>query len=365
MENFVIHAKYINQEGKAAIQNQILQARNNNAKWNEIAEISHIPKTTLHRWASKDMSVESQKRRQEHPRKKRLLNDEEELELLNLCVSQRGEHEIVSLDWTRSAINKITNGRVPNASYSYISKFFKKHGWPSRRKQERNQKELRASLEQEVIDFRSQVQSYVQTNNIPQSRIFTMDETGLWNGSVATRTFVDPSTMDSSVVSPGDHRRDTGVVALSADGEVHPYFIPHTPQRTQTVNGNKVVTQRKVSGMGNDQMVAWSKEFGNKFGHTGGTVLMMDRLRAHTNQKIQSTLEEKHVKCFYFPPQGAKLGSVCDNSFFSALKSRLKKMDTSTTEKKKEAFFELCRNFSPEMVKKFYHHCGWNFEFNN
>ena len=143
-----------------------------------------------------------------------------------------------------------------------------------------------------------------------------MDETGLWNGSVSQRTYVNPSTMDSGVVSPGDHKRDTGVVALSADGTVHPYFISHSPQKTKKINGRNVIVQKKVAGMGFDQMNEWSKEFANKYGDPNGTVLIMDRLRVHMNPKIKNNLEEKHVKCFYLPPQGAKLASVCDNSFF-------------------------------------------------
>ncbi|KAH0791914.1 IS630 family transposase [Histomonas meleagridis] len=190
-----------------------------------------------------------------------------------------------------------------------------------------------------------------------------MDETGLWNGSVSQRTYVNPSTMDSvGVVSPGDHKRDTGVVALSADGTIHPYFISHSPQKTKKVNGRSVVVKKKVAGMGFDQMNQWSEEFANKYGNPSGTVLIMDRLRVHMNSKIKKNLEEKHVECFYLPPQNAKLASVCDDSFFSVLKSRISKMDTTTTEKKKKGFFSLCEEFPEKMVKNFYHHCGWNFE---
>ena len=210
-------------------------------------------------------------------------------------------------------------------------------------------------------EFRSEVSNFVSANGIPPSRIFTMDETGLWNGSVSPRTYVDPETMDSGVVSMGNHWRDTGVVSISADGTVHPYFIEHSPEKTKTLNGQKVVVQKGVAGMGNEQMNQWSLEFGNKFGHPDKTVLLLDRLKSHENKTVQKTLESKNVKCFFFPPQGSKLASVCDNPFFSVLKARLRKKDLSTTEKKRKAFVELCREFPPEMIKKFYCHCGWEF----
>ncbi|KAH0801952.1 uncharacterized protein GO595_005250 [Histomonas meleagridis] len=110
-----------------------------------------------------------------------------------------------------------------------------------------------------------------------------MDETELWNGSVSQRSYVNPFTMDSGVVSAGDHERDTGVVALSADGTIHPYFISHSPQKTKKVNGRSVVVKKKMEGMGFDQMNQWSDKFANKYGNPCGTVLIMDRLRVHMN----------------------------------------------------------------------------------
>ena len=65
--------------------------------------------------------------------------------------------------------------------------------------------------------FRQEVTEDVNSNSIPPSRIYTMDETGLWNGSVFSRTYVNPETMDPGVVSEGNHHRDTGVVAISVD----------------------------------------------------------------------------------------------------------------------------------------------------
>ena len=105
--------------------------------------------------------------------------------------------------------------------------------------------------------------------------------------------------------------------------------------------------------MGIDQMKAWCNEFGKKIRNPEGIVLMVDRIRSHTNKDIQNILESHNVKCFHFPSQGGKLGSVCDNSFFAVLKSRMQKMNISTTEKKPEAFFQLCNEFPPEIVVEF------------
>ena len=356
-----INSCHLKQEGKEAMRHQVLVARANGMSLDEISNISPISRATMYRWTKTDMSLCAQKERQVHPRRELLLNAEEKDQLIQKAKEQRANHQPVSLEWTRQCINEITGGRVPRASNGFISKFWSDNGWPSRRAQERNQKEVRSSMDQEVQEFRIEVTSYVSSNNIPPSRIFTMDETGLWNGSVSPRTYVDQETMDAGVVSNGNHRRDTGVVSVSADGKVNPYFIEHLPQKTKKVNRQKIIVQKGVAGMGIEQMSKWSQDFGTKFGHPEKTVLLMDRLKSHTNKKIQNELEEKNVKCFFFPPQSSKLASVCDNPFFSVLKARLQKKDTQTTEKKREAFYELCNEFPPEMIKSFYKHCGWEF----
>ena len=51
-----------------------------------------------------------------------------------------------------------------------------------------NQKEIRATLEEEMNHFRIEGTHFVNEHNIPPSRAHTMDETGLCNGSVAPRT---------------------------------------------------------------------------------------------------------------------------------------------------------------------------------
>ena len=356
-----INLCHLKPEGKEAIQRQVLLARANGMSLDEVSKVSPVSRATMFRWTSTDMSPAAQKERQIHPRRQSMLKQEEQDLLIQSAKERRTNHQPVSIEWTRQRINEITGGRVAKASNGYISKFWSDNGWPSRKAQERNQKEVRPSLEQEVELFRREVTSYVKENNIPPSRIFTMDETGLWNGSVAPRTYVDPETMDASVVSVGNHRRDTGVVSIAADGRVDPYFIEHSPQRSKSVNGQRVIVQKGVAGMGNEQMAAWTEDFGAKFGHPDKTVLLMDRLRSHQNKKIQNMMEEKKIKCFFFPPQGSKMASVCDNPFFGVLKARLQNKDTSTTEKKREAFVELCKEFPPEMIKSFYDHCGWNF----
>ena len=113
--------------------------------------------------------------------------------------------------------------------------------------------------------------------------------------------------------------------------------------------------------MGLSQMEEWVTHFGSTHGGSQKGVLLMDRLRSHTNQKIVQRLENDYnMKVFHFPPQGANYASVCDNSFFSTLKNRMAKKDTSTSENKELVFRDICTNFEPQIIQNYWRHYGWN-----
>ena len=79
----------------------------------------------------------------------------------------------------------------------------------------------------------------------------------------------------------------------------------------------------------------------------------MDRLQSHTNKFVQNNLGSHHVRCFHFPPQGGKLGSVCDNSLFAVLKARLKKWIFQQQKKREKHFFNSAMNSHQILLKNF------------
>ena len=89
--------------------------------------------------------------------------------MIHLATERREEHKEVSIDWTRHAISWVTNGRVADASKTLLANSGKK-GCPSRRTQERNQKEDCETLEEEMNQFRQKVTEYVNSNSISPSR---------------------------------------------------------------------------------------------------------------------------------------------------------------------------------------------------
>ena len=155
--------------------------------------------------------------RQDHKRRPRLLSDEEVNEVVARAVQARAAGVAVDQMWTRHTIGEVTNGRVCDASGSFISKFWNEQGWPSWQIQERCAKGMRPTILEEAAAFQQMVIAYLKANSVTIHHFHIMDETGLWTGSVAPRTYVNPATRDPGVIQPGDHRRDTGIVTLTAD----------------------------------------------------------------------------------------------------------------------------------------------------
>jgi hypothetical protein len=75
-----------------------------------------------------------------------------------------------------------------------------------------------------------------------------------WSGSVALRTRADPATTAAGVLRHGDNRRDTGMVAISAAGEVDAQFIAHRRQVTNRRGDQTAVVEKRISGMDTKQM---------------------------------------------------------------------------------------------------------------
>jgi hypothetical protein len=348
-------------KGKISVFYQVEGMRKDRYSWDEIGRQCGISPRTARRYLSTDMSPEAQHERHCQSGRPSLLNGDEEAEVVRLARAARAEHHVIDNKWTRQAFADVTQGRVPNAPNSSLSRFWQRQGWPTRRVQERTPGELRDTLPAEAAAFQQEVMEYVEQHHIPPENFWVADETGMWNGSVALRTRVDPDTLDTGALRNGDNARDTGMVALNAAGGIDSYFLQHQKQITHKINGQTVVTQKQIAGMGTDEMLGWAGGFVGEHKDDGESVLILDRLGSHRNKKVLATLEAGHVHTVLLPPQASKLISPCDNSFFSAFKAEMRGMDTHDTEAKKAAFEQVIRDTPPEKVKSYFRHCKWPF----
>ena len=355
-----ISAKFIKPEGRQELTRQVKDLRGDGKSWKTIEEKSPVPLTTIRRWSEMDMSAQAQEERQIHVRGKKLLTDDEKAIVIGCAITERANGLPVTQSWTRQTINDVTAGRVVHASDSFISQFWSQAGWPSRLTQSRSAKEMRSTLQQECTQVKNEVMHYITEHQIPSSRVHVMDETGLWGGSVAPRTSVNPATNDASVLRQGEHNRDTGIVTLTADGSVDAEFLAHSPQRSRIVKGERVITERGVAGVGTKQMNDWADGFCRRHGSPDKSVLILDRLAAHRGADARTKLEGSNITPFFMPSQAARIISPCDNSFFSSMKARLACMNTSTRDMKRRAFLQLYQDYPREIVRKYFTQLGWD-----
>jgi hypothetical protein len=166
--------------------------------------------------------------------------------------------------------------------------------------------------------------------------------------------------MDNGVTRHGENQRDTGMVALNTAGRIDAELLEHQKEVTRKENGRTVVIKKGVSGMGTERMLRWSVGFVDR--HPGDHVLRMDPIGCHRNKEMIATLETGGVYPFFIPPQASKYISPCENSFFSSMKARMRNMSTGMTKEKKAAFEMLCAEYPQEMVRHYFHHCGWHWQ---
>lgn len=253
------------------------------SSWANIADDAGLSAQTVQTWASTDMSLRAQHDRHCRSGRPPQLIEDEEAEILRRAREQREAHGVVDTAWTRAMIADVTANRLPSVSDSFISRFWRRMDWPTRRAQARSAPEVRDTLAEEAAQFQESVQDYVRSRDIPPDRVYVADETGMWNGSVALRTKVDPLTMDAGVLQQGDKQRDTGIVALSATEQIDAEFLAHQREVTRKRRHETVVVRKGISGMGSEQMLKWSEGFVARHGDEGESVLIMDRLGAHRN----------------------------------------------------------------------------------
>jgi hypothetical protein len=353
-----VSASYFTTKGKEQLALQLQGLRNQGVSWGDLNKVSPVSQSTTRRWCSNAMDTQSQLNRSAHQRHAPLLTEEEKNQLIEESKIQRSQFKTVDIAFASTMIEKITDGRVKNPAKSYVCKLYQQMRWHSWMAIWRNRKELRASMPDEITVFRQQVNAYISTNSIPQSRVWVMDETGLWNGSVVARTYVDPETLDPSVLELGDRRRDTGVAALSLEGDVFAWFIRHVPEKTKKVNRTKIVVEPGISGMNINLMQQWVHDF-HSYILDGPAVLLLDRLGVHINHQVNQILEALSIKVFLMPPQSGKYISPCDNFIFASLKRKMSKTDCSTTDLKEAAFRSTCANLSGDLVRTCWEHCNW------
>jgi hypothetical protein len=159
------------------------------------------------------------------------------------------------------------------------------------------------------------------------------------------------------VIETAPARRDTLVLAVNGAGDKYHQIIEHRPAHKNRVTGEKVPA---VKGLHKEHLHPFIE--GIYFETKGSSSLMIqDNLRAHHAPNVVGHWIDRNISPEYIPPQAARFASVLDRNLFAVTKSRLKQHDCSTITSKKESVAAVINNLEPEVIKKCWHNCGYEF----
>jgi hypothetical protein len=202
--------------------------------------------------------------------------------------------------------------------------------------------EVRNFLQDKAVELQQIIQDPMPTRKIPPELLDVAHETGLWNGPVPFSTKMDPFTLDAGVLRYGDKHRDTGIVTLRTAAEIVAQFLRHHKQVTSGRGDQSMACETLFQGLERSKSLdGWKVITGH--GNEEESVVILHRLGDHPNRQVLANFREGRVEPFLLRAQIARVISLCDNSFFSSLKSRFPRMQTSTTEATKTNFLKSGR----------------------
>lgn len=132
-----------------------------------------------------------------------------------------------------------------------------------------------------------------------------------------------------SVIPEGSNEKTTIVVCIRGDGKIMPLF--YIENERQLVSKSQAtptqVLRRAIKGMGNVQMEEWAEFIAPNI--PGGSVVIMDQLRAHKFKNAVSALEARNVRVEYFPAKGSLLLSPLDRGMFGLFENMYRRIIAS------------------------------------
>ncbi len=323
-----------------------------------------IPLETLRSWTKKNMDPKEQfKRLQTRGRKPRL--NQVAMDILKSKIERRNEDgKLVSIKILRRKIKHLTVDQwIPTSST--VIRILKKLRITSHKATSKSKEQLSRRFPQNVKKFQNEVAEYAQKNSENENfRIWAMDETGVWNHSIARRTYTFTDNPKTGLREPksSENGRDTFAVCISNTSFKLPLFsIQHQKEiaRYQLINGQrkKEVIKPRVAGMNLKYLNKWLDVFLQYA--SPGDLLIWDNLASHRNKMICKRLEDRFIQVMRTPPYSACEVSPLDNALFAQLKNLLMMKKTFKTFKaKKKGVKKAFAKISFQNIENYWKKCG-------
>jgi len=214
--------------------------------------------------------------------------------ILKFVERERANYEAVTVRSIRQFAAS-TLGKTLSASY--VSRLLRRQGYTSQRATKRPASRVRATYEDEIREFRLKC----TINPLLSSMFLVMDESGVWNDGVVSRTYALQGGRSAQVKCTEKASRDTVVATLRMDGVKLPlYYLEHQRQRTK----NGLVVQKSIKGM-TEALVLDYIEKVLAPNTVPGQYLLMDQLSSHKTVRVRAALAQLGLNIVYFPPKTA------------------------------------------------------------
>lgn len=304
-----------------------------------------INERTIHRWKNSDIYMIPRAPRNKRGRRRKISSAIED-ELMTWVKVRNESWESCTGD---DIIAYVQHRFGLQLSRNYVSFLMRRNGYHSRRTQKRPAQRADPMYGQIVEDFRTENSHWTGF-----SRVFVMDETGLWNDSVQPRSYAPTNGPNPSIKTLPSSSRDTAVATLCADGSKLPlWYIRHQRQRTR----NHQVIHPAIKGMNEALMLRYIDEV--CVPHMAqGSILYMDNLSSHKTARVRARFLELGIIVRYFPAKTAPDLSPCDNFFFFLMKNNFRRLDRSTPELKIAAAHQAYNAVRAESVRSCWRKCG-------
>ena len=336
------------------------------AKTSSITTVSrkyNIPRSTLRDWITNDMRPTAQYQRLQR-RGRQAKMTKKDLDLLGIWIDEMNDQGVLVDSIAIEQKVKSITGWKP--SQSWVSRSLHKLGFSSQRALSKIQCQLSKEKRKEVKAFREELVGLVKQQIIINQnlKLWAMDEKGIWDYSPALRTYTRRSIPKPYVRGLyGNNGRDTIVGCVNNCGERMPISgIESRNRKTRKgkdSNGSviTIIVQERCRGMNNNLIKIWFKEF-VKFAKRGD-ILIMDNLQSHKIPEVYHILEEHGIEWIHTPAYLASEVSPLDNSLFSVLGRRLRKLGIrfNSYNEKMETTNRLWKDIPSDTIINYFRHC--------
>ena len=199
--------------------------------------------------------------------------------ILQKLTERRKENLHVDLQIVQTTVQEIAQIHI---SLKTAERFLLSNKWRRRKTQVRHPMQVSPDRMELISNFLTRIQNVIQDNNIKPFQFHVMDESAILSNYIPSTTYISPEETEGYILGDPNPKRDSIILTLTADGGGHLFYVNHRERKVKNGDdGTKIIIDEGCRGVGNDEMVEWSKSF-VKYAHPGDILLIRWIISMHT-----------------------------------------------------------------------------------